>query len=511
MNKFYSPILTCGESARFEADLLKGDTSAEFIAMSKAGYGIATSFLKEFTLPKNAKILVAVGNGHNGGDALIALNKIFDTYPDSTATIVISDENNLKPNTQKAFCLLKDKIPTLSLNIISKESLLSLNENFDLIIEGLVGMTFSPPARPELSASIDKLNCLNSKLKISIDIPAGASDTPQVNIFKADVTYATAIAKDVIFKNFNREYVGRIRFVDINFDLTSTEEYLSKKYFLANAEKLFAKLTQTRPSISDKRTFGHLFILAGSARYSGAALLNTRAALRSGVGLVTAFVPESFAPHFAAAEPSAMWVGCPEDEYGNIALESFGIIRERISRATAILIGSGLGDSNETQALVAEILKSYPDIPVVLDADAIRISNFNALLNRNSQVIATPHEGEILRIASDASDISLLDACKKYNATILLKSSATRISDGEKIIYSTDGSPALARAGSGDILGGLCGGLLASGIFQSPLDVASCASAWLGKTSVAIAKQRSEISVASSDFIDFLHIPLCFE
>ena len=113
------------------------------------------------------------------------------------------------------------------------------------------------------------------------------------------------------------EYAGRIRLVDIGF--FEDRDWPSQRFIIS--ESISGPLKELRPSISDKRSYGHAFVLAGSRQYPGAALMNVKAALRSGAGLVTAFVPETFAPQFAAAEPSAIWVGCPEDENGAIALE----------------------------------------------------------------------------------------------------------------------------------------------------------------------------------------------
>ena len=183
------------------------------------------------------------------------------------------------------------------------------------------------------------------------------------------------------------------------------------------------------------------------------------------------------------------------------------MMRAKLSSATALLCGSGLSDSPETLALLCEILKSASDLPAVLDADAIRKQTAEVLPARNAPALLTPHEGEILRIARDASDESLLDACKKYSCAVALKSSATRISDGSKIVYQTRGSPALARAGSGDILAGLAGSLIANkshGFENAALEAGICASAWLGLAAENAAAKLGETALATSDIIKYL-------
>ena len=507
--KTYHPILSFEQSQELERRILGGSPELSYAAMERAGTGLAECFLREFAciLPKRPKILALVGNGHNGGDALIALREIAREFPETENSIVCKDSpDSFKPNTKSAFEKLAATAKKLA--IVPHERFAEIaGGKFDLLVDGLLGMGFNPPVREYLADEIRTANAVNATLKISVDVPSGAADVEQSPIFYADATYATGICKDALFKPFNRKFAGRIRYVDIGFfDTPDANGFVQTDRFITPPNALDFLKTPRR-SISDKRTFGHLFVIAGSRRYSGAAMLAVKSALRGGVGLVSAFVPETFAPSFAAAEPSAMWIGCPEDEAGAIALESFGLIRARLDSATALLCGSGLSDSQETLALLCEVLKSAPYLPAVLDADAIRKQTVETLPTRNAPALLTPHEGEILRIARDASDESLLDACKKYGCSIALKSSATRISDGSKIVYQTRGSPALARAGSGDILAGLSGALVANkshGFENAALEAGICASAWLGLAAENAATKLGETALATSDIIKFL-------
>jgi NAD(P)H-hydrate epimerase len=178
------------------------------------------------------------------------------------------------------------------------------------------------------------------------------------------------------------------------------------------------------------------------------------AALRSGAGLVTAFVPESLAATFAARAPEAMWIGWPETAEGGLALAGHYLMRERLGRATALELGPGLGREPETLALVREIVANAP-VPVVLDADALQPDIVRA--GSTSRVL-TPHAGEFARIAGDAA---LRDFCGETGATVVLKGPITRIGAANTVYHSFFGGPVLARGGSGDLLAGLIGGLLA--------------------------------------------------
>ncbi len=513
--KFFDPILSCADSINFEREYFANSKISESNAMQKVAEGCAKNFIREFAnvLPSKIKILVLSGKGHNGGDAILTAREIIKKFSHSCLTLCIPPQKELRPNTRKALDLLQKDCPTLT--IISPEEL-SQTQYFDVVIEGIAAMNFCPPMRPEMEALIREANKISARVKISIDIPAGVSDTPTQIAFKADATYATAIAKTPIFKTFNREFCGRVRYVDIGFfdyvPHTNGSEFTPRQ----NALDF---LNLPRPSVSDKRSYGHLFMICGSRTYPGAAMLNAKAALRGGLGLLTVFVPESVAAQFAAIEPSAIWIGCPEDENGAIALESLGMIRARLKSATSILAGSGITQSAETRVLISEILKLTPNIPAILDADAICAELLETLSKRPAPALITPHEGEVLRVAPDASDNSLVELCKKYDISVALKSSITRISDGHNTIKNLRGSPALARAGSGDLYSGLCAALMANSYVQNflscqnfsnknkntqALKSAACAAQWLGISAELASAELGECALATSDIARFI-------
>jgi NAD(P)H-hydrate epimerase len=282
--------------------------------------------------------------------------------------------------------------------------------------------------------------------------------------------------------------------------------------------------------VSDKRTYGHLFVVAGSRSYPGAALMCVRSALRSGVGLVTAFVPESLVPTFAACAPEAIWVGWPETPDGGLALEGLHLLRTRLERATAFVIGPGLGAEPETHSLDEEIVK-MAGVPVVLDADALQPSILAAA--KGKRVVCLPHAGEFKRLAGGLGGTDCLPAVApgrrlvspmsgarpecvaepspdilralthETGAVIVLKGPVTRISDGDRIYHSLFGGPVLARGGSGDLLAGLTGGLVA----QAPDDplLAACRGVvWHGMAADRLARDRGQVAVQVTQLLDYL-------
>jgi NAD(P)H-hydrate epimerase len=247
---------------------------------------------------------------------------------------------------------------------------------------------------------------------------------------------------------------------------------------------------------SDKRSYGHLFVLGGSRSYPGAVLMSVLSALRSGAGLVTAFVPESLAPAFAARAPEAMWVGWPESPSGGLALEGRHLLQAKLKQATALVIGPGLGREPETLALVLDLVKTSP-VPLVLDADALQPDIVRA---GTAPRVLTPHLGEFRRILA-GDDFHEAPATK--NAVVVLKGRLTGITQGTNAYYSTFGGPVLARGGSGDLLAGLIGGLLV----QTPADpllAAARGAVWHGLAADALARAHGQVAVQTTQLLDFL-------
>jgi NAD(P)H-hydrate epimerase len=225
--------------------------------------------------------------------------------------------------------------------------------------------------------------------------------------------------------------------------------------------------------------------------------MTTLAALRSGAGLVTAFVPESLVPAFAARAPEAMWVGWPETPSGGLALEGRHLLNAKLVRATALVIGPGLGRDAETLALAADLVKASAT-PLVIDADALQSEIVRA---GKAPRVLTPHAGEFARIAKNAE---LGTFAKKAGATVVLKGSPTRVAGGDGAVYhSFFGGPVLARGGSGDVLAGLIGGLLAQAPSE-PLLAAARGVVWHGLAADALARMHGQVSVQTTQLLDFL-------
>ncbi|MET0262726.1 MAG: NAD(P)H-hydrate dehydratase, partial [Rariglobus sp.] len=438
------PLLTCAEAKDFEAGYFAGDEEREWSAMQQAGRAAADAVLLDFKetgeFPAEARVLVLAGKGHNGGDALIAARRIAERYPHAKIEVIFAfGQRALRPLARRAWVSLAPIATSVGRPGLS---------SYDLVLDGVFGFQFRPPLDARVAELLNVINALPVRLRAAIDLPSGLNDP---SAFRADFTYATGIVKTPLL---SLENAGRLRYLDLGFDVARVHAD-AKEYVLSAS--VLVPLRALRSSRSDKRTFGHVFIVGGSRNYPGAVLMSVLAALRSGAGLVTAFVPESLAAAFAARAPEAMWVAWPETPDGGMALEGSHLLRAKLERADALLIGPGLGREPETLALAKDIV-GQSAIPLVIDGDALQSDIVAA--GRAPRVL-TPHAGEYARI----------EKVIHANAVTIRKGPLTSILAGDKTYHSFVGGPVLARGGSGDLLAGLVGGLLA----QTPEDTLGAA------------------------------------
>ena len=483
------PILSCEASRELEAKLFGGDETREWSAMQRAGRAIAAAVQRDADelggFPPQARLLVLVGKGHNGGDALIAATSLLESFPAATADVVfVFGQTGLRPLAAKAWRGLMHAAGNRvngTASIPCRGDGASGATAYDLCLDGVFGFQFRPPADPRVAEFIAQVNALPIHLRAAVDLPSA-------NLFQADFTYATGSVKVPVV---NAPLAGRVRYLDLGFfgpDQPGTDRVLTAA--------LLAPLAGLRPSHCDKRSFGHVFVIGGSRSFPGAILMTVLAALRSGAGLVTAFVPESVAGAFAARAPEAMWVAWPETPTGGLALEGEHLWRERVERATALIIGPGLGREPETLALAANIVRTSP-VPAVIDADALQPDVVNA--GKQAHIL-TPHAGEFVRISHDA-DVGPY-AVRSGNC-VILKGPVTRIAYGGSVYHSFFGGPVLARGGSGDVLAGLVGGLLAQTPGE-PLLAAARGVVWHGMAADGLARAFGQTPVRVTQLLDFL-------
>jgi len=495
------PVLKADAAKRFEAALFGGDETKEWAAMSRAGAAIGAAVREDFReiggFPQEGvRVLVLAGKGHNGGDALLAAKFILEACPGAEVEVVlVFGERALRPLTLRAWQALVHSAPG------RVRTVREVAGDYALCLDGVFGFQFRPPVEARTATLFAEVNALPIRLRAAVDLPSGLG---AAEVLRADFCYATGIVKAPLIDPANAASIGRARYLDLGFfeggclslgAPTGTEA-------LVLTSAVLAPLRGLRSPLSDKRTYGHLFVIGGSRSFPGAVMMSVQAALKAGAGLVTAFVPESLAAAYAAHVPEAMWVGWPETPEGGLALEGAHLLRERIARATALLIGPGLSREAETLALVVDIVKTAT-LPLVLDADALQPEIVRA---GNAPRILTPHAGEFARIAGGRAlkDFSAhAGEVRGAEVVTVLKGPVTRVSDGRGVHHSFFGGPVLARGGSGDLLAGMIGGLLAGN--PGELVESACRGVvWHGLAADALARECGQVAVRTTELLEFL-------
>ena len=251
---------------------------------------------------------------------------------------------------------------------------------------------------------------------------------------------------------------------------------------------------ERRPRAGHKGTFGTVLILAGSEGMLGAAILAARGALRGGAGLVQVGLPRALQAPFTIAVPAATTILRTQ----RVAL------RVAVAEAAAIVVGPGLGTSAATKTLV-EFLLAQATVPMVLDADALNVlAPMRDAFATHATCVLTPHPGEAARLlGTTAADVqadreaAALALADRSGQIAVLKGAGTIVTDGEGVFVNSTGNPGLGTGGSGDVLAGLLGALLAQG--QAPFDAACLAVHAHGAAGDLVAERLSELGLCAED------------
>lgn len=274
---------------------------------------------------------------------------------------------------------------------------------------------------------------------------------------------------------------------------------------------LFNKAVFNRPDDSNKGTLGSLLCICGSYGMAGAAIMAGKAALRCGIGLLKIAVPKSIYPVCATNILESVYYPLEETSNGVISSKNTDFLLEMCEKSSAVVIGCGLSVCDDTKNLVQSVITNCKK-PLVIDADALNcICNKPEILkNLKAPAIITPHPGEMARLlhstpktVNSNRENTAIDFAKKFGVVTVLKGAGTIIAspDGEVYINHT-GNSGMATGGSGDVLSGIIGSLLAQGAF--PINAAAAGVFLHGTIGDLAAEKLGKISMLPTDMIDMI-------
>ncbi len=493
-------IFTSAQIHELDKYTIEHEPISSLNLMERAAHALTRSFEEEWTA--NTPIIVFAGPGNNGGDAL-AMSRLLadDGYNVNTYLFNIHSQlsEDCEANKQKLISQNKVKFTEVTLNFDPPV----LSEDM-VIIDGLFGSGLNKPLGGGFASLVKYINQSPAHV-VSIDIPSGLmcednTNNIRANIIKAELTLTLQQKKLSMLLMDCQHFIGRIKILDIQL----AKEFIQQTdctYRILEKEDI-SQLLLERSDFAHKGSMGNAMLIAGSYGMSGAAVLATKACMRSGAGKVTTVIPKLNYNILQISAPEAVLIMDREDATFSQPIET--------EEYDAVGMGPGIGQQESTAiALIAQIRRTQ--CPMVLDADALNIlGNHRAWMQQlPGGIIMTPHPREFDRLAGTTCNDSYdrltkaRELAEHLQAYIILKGhySALCFPDGH-VEFNPTGNSGMATAGSGDVLTGIITGLLARGYNQA--DASRLGMYIHGLAGDLAAKEMGKESLIASDIIQYL-------
>jgi hydroxyethylthiazole kinase-like uncharacterized protein yjeF len=470
-------VVTPAQMRAADEATIAGGTPAE-VLMDRAAYACAVTAMRMLGGAYGKRVVVVAGKGNNGGDGLVCASHLRDRGV--VVTVVTTDE-------------------------WSRERFDRAHKHADLVIDAVLGTGFAGAPKDSVGEAIEAIASCNRPV-LSIDIPSGVSGAdgavPGVAV-EADVTVAIQVIKAGHVSMPGALRCGRVDVADIGIVLHEVDT------FIPTARDVRAVLPE-RDVETHKYKVGALGVLAGSTGMTGAAILTAHGAIRAGAGLVILGVPASTIAVFERAVTEAIKVPLPDVE-GQLEAKAVDEFADRLERCRALAVGPGLGRGPRAVAVVRRALDV--GLPIVVDGDGlwalaeVMKEEPDVLRSRPHATVLTPHTGEYAFLAGRPpredrmSDVR--EAAGRWGAVVHLKGRRPiTASPTGNVWVNTTGNPGLATGGTGDVLTGIVGALLAQGVMP---EAAAWAGAYLhGMAADIVARRLGEPSLRASDLPEAL-------
>jgi NAD(P)H-hydrate epimerase len=490
-------VLSARQIRELDAFTIRHEPVASIDLMERAAIAFTQWFTEKFHA--GLHIGIVCGKGNNGGDGM-AIARLLKDY--EYRVQVWSVGSNGSPD----YLINRSRVPQ-AISVTEVDSPLPANvfDGVDVLVDALFGTGLSRPVEGLLADTIQKMNDARA-IRVAVDVPSGLM-TDEVSdgaIVKADCTVSFQLPKLAFFQPSNHLYVGEWTLVNIGLHKGFIRESDTDYHWLqlSNVRKLLRPLLK----FGHKGDHGRALLVAGSEGKMGAAVLASRAAIRSGLGLLTVHVPVCGYTVVHTTTPEAM---VRVDKHERLCT-SVG----EVSEFDAIGVGPGMGQDPATAAALSELMTRFGK-PVVLDADALNIIASHPELSGSipADSILTPHPGEFRRLVGTWSDdfhkLQLLkDLARRLKSSVVLKGAYSAIcSPTGEVFFNSTGNPGMAKGGSGDALTGLLTGLLAQG--YDPLVACKIGVYVHGLAGDLALRDRGYEGMIPSDLID--KIPVAYQ
>ena len=402
-------------------------------------------------------IVVFCGVGNNGGDGL-AIARLLSNRGYNVQVYYMGNLERSSKDFRLNYELLPDEVPIAELHVHEVDNLRA-----EIVIDAVFGVGINGPLREDYLALVTWLNGLEAT-KFSVDLPSGlpSDDILQGEAFQADYTVSFQFPKLSLMFPEHAKHVGELVVLDIGIGEPYFEHFHSNLFFVQQADLLSRHKLFHR--FSHKGDFGKVMLIGGSYGKIGSIRLSSEAALRTGSGLVSCFVPRCGVDVLQVSLPEAMIESADND----FTLTRDGL--RDLGRFDALGVGPGMGTSEEARSCLELVLREFNN-PLVLDADAINLlaANTHLLSLLRSNVILTPHLKEFERLVGVCKSHKerikkALEFCRVYQCYLVLKGANSIITtpDGKQF-FNSSGNQFMATAGAGDVLTGILTSFLGQG------------------------------------------------
>jgi len=507
-------LLSAEESRRL--DRLSQDKFGipAYSLMSRAGEAVALALSRRWPDTLAAGVLVVAGKGNNGGDGMVAARRLKDSGARVRA-VLLARITELKGDAVRACREFLDAGGEVREACDENAIAAVFAERPAIIVDAVFGIGLNAAVTGLPLRAIELINASGAPV-VAVDIASGVNaDTGAImgTAVSASLTVTFGLAKFGHFSYPGGDFCGELEVADIGFAPAAIDEIVPRGRWLEKAD--VRPLIRPRSANAHKGMFGHPLVIAGGRGKGGAAILSARGALRMGAGLVTAAIPESVATIVAAGQAEIMTEPMPDRDGHFDATASIPPLGVAISGKDVLMVGPGMGVSDDTRRLVSFLIEegAAPNRPLLIDADALNALaeiGCESVRGAHGPVVLTPHPGEmarLLKISTARVNADRITAartlCDRTGAFVLLKGARSVIAEprGEIYINST-GNPGMGTPGMGDALSGMLAALLGQGM--RPLDALALGVFLHGDAADRVARSRGLIGYITGDVIEEL-------
>ncbi len=500
-------VLTTAEMQRVE--ISANEIGLEPLRLMENAGSAAARVIREQYAMAGTSVAVLCGSGNNGGDGFVIARKLLEQNA-KVSIILPGDMPHSSHSMKMAERLRELPIPVYHWQR-DPNAIIAVLQSAQLVVDAVFGIGFKKILPDGMRGLFRWINDRRLPV-IAIDIPSGMhADEGRCDpdTLRAIHTITFTAMKPALAMAQNAPICGKLHVVDIGIPTNLWQAYAFTPTTIE--KRMVQACFVPRPADSHKGSFGNALAFCGSYGMAGAATLAVKGALRCGAGRVTAAIPQSIYPMVTVAQPEAVCLPLPENAKGQATLSARSVLREALPKASSLLIGCGLGQSQDTAALVADLL-DLAECPVVLDADGINAmaTHIDGWKADKAPIILTPHPGEMARLChttvekveADRVGIARKLATEK-GVWVVLKGHHTVIASPDReVLVNNTGNPGMATAGSGDVLAGMIASFAAQGM--SPLQAAMCGVYLHGLAGDAAASRLSQRGMLPSDLVNEL-------